>query len=183
METGQHAALQLPLHTLAAAAFVASSFLRAAVAWASCSSSACTQQPKQMHRLSCCICITVREKNCRKCKLCVCTLAPACLPPLLVCLASDGDRVRLQNLHPAGREPPQHFQRPHAALPQYNSMWFPSNKQQAPLAHRAARLLAAARLHMRTLPRHASLNLVPLPQPRGQGKPILRFLQNAAPRQ
>lgn len=33
---------------------------------------------------------------------------------------------------------------------------------------------------LRTLPRQASLNLVPLPQPRGQGKPILRFLQEAA---
>ncbi len=29
----------------------------------------------------------------------------------------------------------------------------------------------------RTLPRHASLNFVPLPQPRGHGNPILRFLQ------
>ena len=98
--------------------------------------------------------------------------ACACLPPLLVGLAADGHRVRLENLRAA--------QGPQGEA----SNWTPAaglavSRHTAPLRlQRALASQAAGGAGLRTLPRHASLNLVPLPQPRGHGNPILRFLRH-----
>ena len=85
------------------------------------------------------------------------------LPSLLVCLTADAHWVGLEDLA-AGQGRRTCSARLKGVL---------RSEGGGGSAARGSR----GRRRARTLPLHASLNLVPLPQPRGQGNPILRFLQ------